>query len=89
MEFAASAIPYEEKKILKLQYKGRELKQFYQPDFVCFGKILVELKAVKELQYSHRSKIINYLKSTDMKLGLLVNFCHHPRLEYERFVNER
>ena len=89
MEFAASAIPYEEKITLKLHYKGRELKQFYQPDFVCFSKILVEIKAVNELQDQHRSQIINYLKSTDMKLGLLVNFSHHPRLEYERFVNER
>ena len=64
------------------------LKQFYQPDFFCFDTIIVEIKAVKQLKDEHRSQIINYLKSTGMKLGLLVNFGHHPRIEYERFVNE-
>lgn len=88
MEFASSAISYEEKMDLKLQYKGQPLKQFYQPDFFCFGRIIVEIKAVKQLKDEHRAQIINYLKSTDVKLGLLVNFGHHPGLEYERFVNE-
>ena len=88
IEFTSSTIPHEEKKNLKLYYKGQELKQFYQPDFFCFDTIIVEIKAVKQLKDEHRSQIINYLKSTGMKLGLLVNFCHHPRLEYERFVNE-
>ena len=64
------------------------LKQFYQPDFFCFEKIVVEIKAVKQLNDEHRAQIINYLKSTGVKLGLLVNFGHHPGLEYERFVNE-
>ena len=73
---------------MKLHYKGQELKQFYQPDFFCFDAIIVEIKAVKQLKDEHRSQIINYLKSTGMKLGLLVNFGHHPGLEYERFVNE-
>ena len=88
MEFASSAIPYEEKMDLKLRYKGQALKQFYQPDFFCFGRIIVEIKAVKQLKDEHRAQIINYLKSTSVKLGLLVNFGHHPGLEYERFVNE-
>lgn len=65
------------------------LKQFYQPDFFCFEKIVVEIKAVKQLNDEHRAQIINYVKSTGVKLGLLVNFGHHSRLEYERFVNEQ
>lgn len=88
MEFASSAIPYEEKMDLKLHYKGQELKQFYQPDFFCLGRIIVEIKAVKQLKDEHRAQIINYLKSTGVKPGLLVNFGHHPGLEYGRFVNE-
>ena len=88
IEFASSAIPYQEKKDLRLHYKGHALKQFYQPDFFCFDKIVVEIKAVKQLNDEHRAQIINYLKSTGVKLGLLINFGHHPGLEYERFVNE-
>ena len=88
MEFASSAIPYQEKMDLKLYYKGQELKQFYQPDFFCFGTIIVEIKSVKQLNDENRAQIINYVKSTGVKLGLLVNFGHHPGLEYERYVNE-
>ena len=88
IEFDSSVIPYEEKMDLKLHYKGQPLKQFYQPDFFCFDEIIVEIKAVKQLKDEHRAQIINYLKSTGVKLGLLVNFGHHPGLEYERFVNE-
>ena len=89
IEFASSAIPYQEKRDLRLHYKGQVLKQFYQPDFFCFDRIIVEIKAVKQLNDEHRAQIINYLKSTSVKLGLLVNFGHHPGLEYERFVNEQ
>ena len=88
MEFTSSTIPYKEKIDLKLHYKGQALKQFYQPDFFCFDRIIVEIKAVKQLKDEHRAQVINYVKSTGVKLGLLVNFGHHPGLEYERFVNE-
>ncbi len=77
-----------EKIDLKLHYKGQVLKQFYQPNFFCFDRIIVEIKAVKQLKDEHRAQVINYVKSTGVKLGLLVNFGHHPGLEYERFVNE-
>lgn len=89
MELTQAGIPFEEQKELKLQYKGRELKQTYKPDFFCFDKIILEIKAVKNIADEHRAQIINYLKSTSMKLGLLVNFGHHPKIEYERFVNEK
>ena len=88
MEFTSSTIPYKEKIDLKLHYKGQALKQFYQPDFFCFDRIIVEIKVVKQLKDEHRAQVINYVKSTGVKLGLLVNFGHHPGLEYERFVNE-
>lgn len=55
-------------------YKGKPLGSPYRADFVCYGKIIVELKALSELDGTHRAQVINYLKATKMKLGLLVNF---------------
>jgi len=88
IEFAEQDIPFVEQPKLCLSYKGKELKQAYQPDFVCFGEIVVELKAVKTLADEHRAQTINYLKATGKQLGLLVNFGHHPKIQSERFVNQ-
>ena len=89
LELAANSIPFKEKKKLRLNYKGQELRQFYQPDFFCYDEIILEIKAVKNLTNEHRAQVINYLRTTGMKLGLLVNFGHHPNLQHERFVNEK
>lgn len=71
---------------LKLKYKDVELESEYIPDFICYRKIIVELKAVSKLADEHRAQVHNYLKATNHRLGLLVNFGHHPKLEYERIV---
>ena len=71
---------------LKLKYKLRPLKSVYIPDFICFGKIIVEIKAVSDLIDQHRAQVHNYLKATGFKLGLLVNFGQYPKLQYERIV---
>lgn len=73
-EFQVRGIPYEREKEIQIMYKGKPLGEPYRADFVCYGKIIIELKAVEELQGIHRSQVINYLKATGMKLGLLVNF---------------
>lgn len=73
-EFQARGIPYEREKEIQIMYKGKPLGEPYRADFVCYGKIIIELKAVEELQGIHRSQVINYLKATGMILGLLVNF---------------
>ncbi len=88
MEPAEQRIPFEEKPRLRLEYKGRPLKQEYVPDFLCIEEIILEIKAVKRLADEHRARIINYLKATGKQLGLLVNFGHYPRIEHERFVNQ-
>ena len=88
IEFKNQGIPYKREKELKIYFKGIELRKRYNADFVCYGKIILETKAVKELCDNHRAQIINYLKATKFKLGLLVNFGE-PSLKYERFVNER
>ncbi len=87
IELGDQDVPFVEKPRQQLKYKERDLKQHYEPDFLCFGKIIVEIKAVKQLTDEHRAQVINYLKATGQQLGLLVNFGHHPKLEYERFVN--
>ncbi len=85
-ELTLRTIPYEAQKNLELTYKGAPLTQCYIPDIICFGKIIVELKAVKTLRDEHRAQILNYLKATGMRLGLLINFGHFPGVEIERIA---
>ena len=89
IEFQRQGIPYEREKKLKIQYDGVELNQTYKADFVCFGKIIVELKAVSALDDAHRSQVHNYLHATGYKLGLLLNFGCPDELEKERDGNRR
>jgi GxxExxY protein len=86
MELVAQGIPFRAQVELGLQYKGRELKQKYVPDFICFDKIVIEIKAVSELCDAHRAQVHNYLKGTGYKLGILINFGYFPKVEYERIV---
>ena len=85
-EFASRGIPAVAHTELMLAYKGEILKQIFKPDFVCYGKIIIELKQVRSLNDDHRAQIMNYLRATDMKLGLLVNFGCLPQVQIERFV---
>ena len=87
IEFDIQEIPFRSQPELQLEYKGHSLDVKYRPDFVCFEKVIVELKAHVDLCDAHRSQLHNYLKSTGLRLGLLVNFGHHPKLEYERIVH--
>jgi len=89
MELEIQGIPFEEQVALALDYKGQPLQQIYKTDFVCFGKIILEIKSVSKLADEHRAQVHNYLKSTGYKLGLLVNFGHYPKLEWQRIVRER
>ena len=86
IEFELQEIPFTVQQPLPLKYKGTPLKQSYIPDFVCFSQVIVELKAVRNLAAEHRAQVHNYLKATGCRLGLLVNFGSHPKLEYERIV---
>jgi len=74
---------------LTLSYRGRILMQTYEPDFNCFGKIVLELKTVSALADEHRAQVLNYLHATGFDLGLLANFGHYPRLEYQRIAKTR
>ncbi len=86
LELAIRGIPFQPKMELELQYKGTLLEKKYIPDVICFGTVIVEIKALKELCNGHRAQVHNYLKATGIRLGLLVNFGHYPKVEYERIV---
>tara|TARA_R110002050_G_scaffold58042_1_gene130695 strand:- start:320 stop:697 length:378 start_codon:yes stop_codon:yes gene_type:complete len=86
LELGDQGVPFVAQPPLTLAYKGRPLKQTYTPDFICFDKIIVELKAVSALTDEHRAQVHNYLRATGLRLGLLVNFGHHPKVQSERIV---
>ena len=86
IEFKLRGIPFDREKELKVSYKGNILNRRYIPDFICFGQIIVELKALSELHSNNEAQVLNYLKVTDFKLGLLVNFGAE-KLVYKRLVN--
>lgn len=86
IEFQRQSIPYEREKEIKIQYDGVELKQTYKADFVCYGMIIVELKAVRALDDAHRAQVYNYLHATGYRLGLLLNFGSQDELENQRIV---
>lgn len=85
IEFKKRKIPFEQEKRLEIFYKGVLLQKEYIADFICYDKIIVELKALSQLNNEHFAQILNYLKITDFKLGLLVNFGT-PSLQYKRIV---
>jgi len=85
-ELSDRRIPFQSQQQLKLQYKQRTLKSVYVPDFVCFENIILEIKGVSDLTAKHRAQVLNYLKATGIKLGLLVNFGQQGKLQYERIV---
>ena len=79
-------VEFEPQKKLPLKYKGKTLRHFYQPDLFCFGKIIVELKASAAIADVHRAQLLNYLRITGCRLGLLINFGTYPKVSIERFV---
>ena len=86
IEFIYRNITNIPQKELILRYRGQQLKHTYKPDYICFDKIIVEIKAVSKLIDEHRAQILNYLHASGFKLGILVNFGHYPKLEFERIV---
>lgn len=86
MEFEECCIPFSSQKEIKLQYCGKTLKNVYKPNFICYEKIIVEIKAVSNLTKEYEAQTLNYLNATGFKFGLLVNFGHYPQLEYKKMV---
>lgn len=85
IELDSREIPHHAQPVVKIFYKDRPLKKYYIPDFICFGDIVVEIKAEKALTNVDKSQVINTLKSTKHHTGLLINFGE-PSLVYRRYV---
>ncbi len=85
LEFIVQGIPFEKEKDIRIVYKGRTLDKCYKADFLCYEKIIVELKALSELSNDHISQLLNYLKATKLRVGLLVNFGSSS-LKYKRLI---
>jgi GxxExxY protein len=85
-ELTKSQIPFISQGTLNLHYKNELLIQTYKPDFICFNKIIVELKAIKNIQPEHEAQVFNYLRASRLKLGLIANFGHFPKVEIKRIV---
>ena len=85
-ELILQQIPFVAQPQLTLRYKGQQLEQTYKPDFICYDKIIVEIKAVSEIAPAHAAQILNYLKATGLKLGLLVNFGSYPKATVKRYA---
>jgi len=79
-------IPFESQKKLQIQYKDKKLNKEYVADLICYNSVLIELKAVEKLSGKEESQIINYLKATGIKVGVLINFGSKNKLEWKRFV---
>jgi GxxExxY protein len=81
IEFGLQGIPFVAQPVIEMEYKGTLLTQTFRPDFVCFGKVIVELKALPYLIDLNKAQVMNYLSATRYLLALLINFGHYPRLE--------
>jgi GxxExxY protein len=86
VELGLRGIPFERQKRLTIIYKGRPLQCEYVADLICYGSIIVELKAVRELAKHDEAQVINYLRATRLRVGLVINFGDPARLDWHRFV---
>ena len=87
IELGLRGIPFVAQVEMPLTYKSVQLKSTFRADFVCYEKIILEIKAQGALVDANRSQVINYLNASELTLGLLVNFGGYPKVEHERFAN--
>lgn len=84
MEFKLQHIPYEREKVFHPMYRGVEMETTFRLDFTCLNNVIIECKAVSKLCNDHRSQLFNYMRLTNMKMGILVNFAS-SFIELERY----
>ena len=84
-EFSDQRIPFTSQSVIEISYKGKPLNKTYQSDFICYSEIIIEIKAISSLSGIEEAQLINYLKATGLRVGLLINFGAKS-LEYKRLV---
>jgi GxxExxY protein len=87
-EFQIRNIPYRRESQLPIYYKNEPLDKFYAADFICYDKIMLELKALSVINNEHQVQVLNYLKAAKLNLGLILNFGKQ-RLEHKRIIKEK
>jgi GxxExxY protein len=87
LEFVDRSIPFSRQVPLRIKFKDRVLEKRFTADLICFGAVLVELKAIQQTTKFDEAQVLNYLRATDLRVGLLINFGDPGRLEWHRFVN--
>jgi GxxExxY protein len=85
-ELLKAEIPFEQEKNLPIYYEGSQLNKYYVADFVCFDKIIIEIKSISFLDTNIKQQALNYLKSTNLEVGLLINFGEIS-LTWKRFIH--
>lgn len=85
-ELNSQSIPFLSHPNMSIFYKGEKLTKYYIPDLLCYSQVIVELKAVDQLSGNEDAQLLNYLKTTKIKLGLLINFGSKSKLEWKRLV---
>jgi len=85
-EFTDREIMFNAQPELQIQFKDKPLVKKYIPDFICYNKIIVEIKGVREISNEHIAQVINYLKATGLKLGLIINFGSYPKVQIKRVI---
>jgi GxxExxY protein len=86
IEFRQRRIPFQAQEEIVIYYKGEPLKKKYEADFICYGKIVIELKALEGLCGRDVGQLLNYMKATRFNVGLLINFGSSVKLEWRRYV---
>ena len=84
-EFEIQQLPHKQQQVIEIMYKGKALEKKYQPDFICYDEIILEIKALSSLTGNEEAQLINYLKATGFNIGLLINFGAKS-LEYKRLI---
>ena len=84
-EFLSQGVPFKSQPVVEISYKHKPLKKNYQPDFICYEEVIIEIKAISALSGIEESQLINYLKASGLKIGLLINFGNKS-LEYKRKI---
>ncbi|MDA8410688.1 MAG: GxxExxY protein [Treponema sp.] len=85
-ELMERGIPFQQQCEIRIRYKGDAIQQYFKADLICYDLIIIELKACKSLEPIHRAQLMNYLKATGKRLGLLVNFNAYPKVDIERII---